>query len=318
MRGSSSARKLSNRSREHEASTVGEKASSLPPRRRERHGASREPRRGVNFAPRDIEELVKTSKIVPVDGHFVHSDMALTRGGNASARMRKNSVDSASTMAPGSNQTSPMLGFEASTWPSLRQASAPDWDFCSEEPDDDDDDDLWQDLPEPAVSLEDLPTSEESPKEFDPSPATHNRWCYVPAGGCVPPPTPSQQEVAQVSEVIAANSKPSFADVVRDQSNDQAGHVLPPAPGTMMPKFHARPVQRRNGGTSTEHDGDEYNADLDLDFVSRHFWTKDHKESWNTKARLKREQQEAGRHAQRVETSKDSGDEEDAEDQLED
>jgi len=285
---------------------AGEKASSPAPRRGERRGTSREPRRGVKFGTREMEELVEISQIVPVvernpwadsaldqpvqsDGKAVgaahclcadsaHSlgqlvfygppdfmDSALGRsilGSTAAGRMRKNSIDSdtASTKAPTSAEPSPMLGFviadsDATKWPSLRAASAPGWDFC----DGSDDEDL---LPDPAMSLDDDSTSGQ-----EASPAS---WCYVPASGYV------QSEVPQVSE---PNSKPSFADMVREQPTDQAGHVLPPAPAALMPPFRARPLQRRNAA-STQHAGDVADeVDEEADFVSgqHHGWTKKHK-----------------------------------------
>lgn len=294
----SAVRKLSHRSREREAIASGEKASSLPPRRRQ--GASREPRRGVNFATGEIEELVKTSQIVPVaPGQLVHSDIV---------RMRKNSIDSdtASTMAPTSAESSPMLAFvvadvNATTWPSLRQASAPGWDFCS---DASDDEELWQDLPEPAVSLDDDSTSEQSSKKSDASPAS---WCYVPAKGYVPPPT-MQLEVPEVSE---PNSKQSFADMVREQPTNEAGHVLPPAPGALMPAIRAQPLQRRNAAKSTQHDGvvaDEVNEELELCFLTQyHGWTKEHKASRNKRYQRGLAHQKACRADQRTGTSQNCG-----------
>jgi len=301
-------RKLSHRSREREAIASGEKASSLPPRRRQ--GASREPRRGVNFATGEIEELVKTSQIVPVSapGQLVHSDIVLTTGLKAGGRMRKNSIDSdtASTMAPTSAESSPMLAFvvadaNATTWPSLREASAPGWDFCS---DASDDEELWQDLPEPAVSLDDDSTSEQSSKKSDASPAS---WCYVPAKGYVPPLT-MQSEVPEVSE---PNSKPSFADVVREQPTDQAGHVLPPAPGALMPTIRAQPLQRRNAANSTQHDGDvadEVNEELEFGFLTQyHGWTKQHKASRSKRYQRGLAHQMACRADQRTGTSQNCG-----------
>jgi len=129
---------------------VGKKASSKGHR-----GASREPRRGVIFAAAELEELVKTSELVP------------------QTRPRKNSMDSdaASTMAATSAEPSPMLGFvvadDDDVWPSVREAAS-GWDFCSDVSEGDSD--MWQDLPEPAMNL-DIPFSEflmnaEAPLQF--------------------------------------------------------------------------------------------------------------------------------------------------------
>jgi len=316
-------RRLTHRSHEREVPAAGEKASALPPRRRERHGASREPHRGVNFATGEIEELRRTSEIVPVGhGYLVHSDIAVTKGGNASGRMRKNSVDSdaASTMAPGSTEASPMLGIlvadgNALTWPSLRETTT-GWDFCSDKHDDDDEDDddhLWQDLPEPAVSLDDPSTSAEFPLKLDASPAP---WFYVPACGYASPASQSQvPPVFEDKQVTTGSGKPSYAAVVQDQTNDQSVHVLPPSFGIKMPKLHALPVQRHNTGASTACEGqDTFNEDVGLGFASQyHGWTNEHKAAWNKKYAAKREQQKAGRADQR-QMIENCGDEDAAED----
>jgi len=260
---------------------------------------------------------------VPVGhGYLVHSDIGVAKGGNASGRMRNNSVDSddASTMAPGSAEASPILGVvvadgNASTWPSLRETTT-GWDFCSDKYDDDDEDDdhLWQDLPEPAVSLDDPSASAEFPLKLDASPAS---WFYVPACGYASPAPVSQSQVPPVSEdkqVMTGNGKPSYADVVRDQTNDESVHVLPLASGIKVPRLHALPVLCRNTGASTACKGqDTFNEDVGLGFVSQyHGWKNEHKAPWNKKYVAKREQQKAGR-ANQHQTIKNCGEEDDAE-----
>jgi len=289
----SETRNLSRRSREREATASGNKASSLPPRRQGRHGASREPRRGLNFAASELEELVKTSEIVPVGdgvdsaaafamGGLVHSNIVPHRGGS---RMRKNSVDSdtASTMAPTSAEPSPMLAFVVAdgkaspAWPSLREASS-GWDFCSDVSDDESD--LWQDLPEPAMSLgdADFALSAKAPESLE--------------------------------EAITAMPKPSFANVLRSESNDEATHVLPPAPGTLMPAFRARPLLRRSGVAATQHDGEamdddeeEEEANDELCFQQYHGWTKQDKASHSTNYQRKVAEKMALRADQRSQNS---------------
>lgn len=279
--------------RSHEAAANGEKSSSVPPRRRERNGASREPRRAVNFAAGEIEELVKTSQMVPViDGQArnLSVDSAVGKLG----RMRKNSIDedAASTIAPNSAEPSPLLGFVADgnalTWPSLREASS-GWDFCS---DASEEEDLWQDLPEPAVSLDVSPKSGETSTKSNPAPA---KWCYVPA---------------EQAEAVAASPKMSFADMLKEQPKVQAGHVSPPAPGTVMPTIRGRPLQRRTGGTSRTalqngDDADQINEDLELAFVSQyHGWTKQHKASRNARYQRVLKYQMAQRDNQRTQSRK--------------
>lgn len=308
---SSSMRKSCHRSRGLEVAASGEKSSSLPPRRRERNGASREPRRAVNFAAGEIEELVKTSEMVPVVdgkarnlsvdsavGKLVHSHLTSTTG--SVGRVRKNSIDSdaASTMAPNSAEPSPMLGFvadgNASTWPSLREASS-GWDFCS---DASEDEDLWQDLPEPLIALDESPQSGQSSKKSDASPAS---WCYVPAGGN----TPTEQ-----TEAITSSPKISFADMVREQPKEQADHVSPPAPGALMPTIRGRPLQRRSGSKSRTamcdgDDADEINDDLEDTFVTQyHGWTKDHKASRSARYQRVLKYQMALRDKQRAQSRK--------------
>jgi len=295
-------RKSCHRSRGLEDASNVEKASSVPARRRERNGASREPRRAINFAAGEIEELVKTSEIVPVaDGKTRNLSVDSMVGKLVTgSRMRKNSIDSdaVSTLAPNSAEPSPMLGFvadgNASTWPSLREASS-GWDFCSNASEDED---LWQDLPEPAVGLDETPQSGESSKKPNASPSS---WCYVPANG---------NAESDQQEAITSSPKMTFADMVREQPEDQVAHVSPPAPGAIMPTIRGRPLQRRNGSTSRTamldgDDADQVNEDLEHAFVSQyHGWTKEHKASHNARYQRVVKYQMAQRDKQRAQSKK--------------
>jgi hypothetical protein len=229
----------------------------------------------VKFGAEEIQELVETSEMVPVE--------------DGQPRARKNSVDSdaASTMAPSSAEPSPMLGCIAtddSTWPSLREATS-GFDFCSDASEDEDDD--WEDLPAPAVSLDESP----------PSVAYSRSEAYA-----------HNVEEAEILECKNVNPQMSFADVVRDQSNED-GHVSSPAMKALVPPFRAQPLRRRTSSAPTQlpadDDTDEINEHLFLE--QRHGWTKQHKAPWNTRYQRQVSTKTERRGEQRNQTSKSCG-----------
>jgi len=106
---------------------------------RRRESSSRGARRSIN---EDIDELVQTSALVPT-----------------CEAMQKQSFDSESvcTTAPPSAESSPALTVmaDAPLWPSLREACS-GFDFLSNCADEEDMAFLWEDLPEPALAMEEL------------------------------------------------------------------------------------------------------------------------------------------------------------------
>jgi len=221
--------------------------------REARRGSSREPKRGCNYDAAELAELVRTSELVPAIS-------------NLEQLMPKTIVDfdDTSTMAPSSAGPSPLIQMlfveqDSKAWPSLQQANlvqnCPGWTCCDEE-----DEDEFFELPEPAMSAEEAEALLQNP-------AT---WCVVP------PANP------QLSEESLKPVRPSFAEVLRSQSQALPPHVSTP----VMPSLRTSPSRRRS--CTEQHNGAADDSDLDdmngcHDFQSSHGWTKKDKSSRNYK-----------------------------------
>lgn len=218
-----------------------------------RRGSSREPKHGYNYDAAELAELVHTSEMVPTIS-------------NLEQLMPKTMVDfdDTSTMAPSSAGPSPLIEMlvveqDPKAWPSLQQAdlvqNCPGWTCC-----DDEDEDAFFELPEPAMSAEEAEALLQNP-------AT---WCVVP------PAKP------KLSEESPKPVRPSFAEVLRSQSQALPPHVSTP----VMPSLRTSPLRRRS--CTEQHTGAADDSDLDdmdgcHDFQSSRGWTKKDKSSRNYK-----------------------------------
>jgi len=244
-----------------------------------RDSTSRGPKQSPNSAIAQVDEPVQTCEVGPAEGNKAPAPTCKeyrTRCSSNSVRRsskvasverdelvetddfmpfgvtsRKGSCDSesASTLAP-SAETSPALTFVADaadadepTWPSLREATS-GFDFCS---DCSDSEELWEDLPEPALDIDD--------------------------------------SVPQAA--TAAKPKLSYAELLCQNPSGPSARVNPPACGTLVvPPNAKQPLQRPGHGISntvSPNDGDIHDQDFESHVTQRHGWTKQHKTSWNKK-----------------------------------
>lgn len=228
-----------------------------------------------------MDELVLASALVP----------ASCCTGVTSVDNFFDDFEAASTAVPSSAEQSPELTCmvsEAENWPSLR-AAAEGWDFCSEGEEASDLEDLWQDLPEPALSLE---GTESKKQDVDASPETPIAWFLVQ--DC--------DASAQQGESDEAVGKTTLASLLKAQTKDE-NKMLPSAAGAPIPAIRARPLQRRNATDwKKEETFLDNNDQAELESTPRHGWTKQHKESWNTKQQRKVVKQQGRRAEQSFKT----------------
>lgn len=211
-------------------------------RRQGKSGAMRGSRKGMNLTGSELEDLLKASELVPEGCSNKHSV----------------DVDTLSTAEPSSAEHTPELNCmvsEMEAWPSLREAVEKGWDFCSEGSDDED---LWEDLPTPALAMED-----DIEKHLDQQPK--NSWWLVPGSGSC--------ETEPVNSEAAEDAKSTFADLLRDQKSN----AQPPAAGYRS----AAPPSRRSGHRASGSEDEVIPEELQR--IQRHGWKKEHKASWNTK-----------------------------------
>lgn len=227
----------------------GRKSSSAPPARRDtarpqRENSGRTSRRGMNFPSSEIEELIQTSEMVPVFDHKT-----------VDSKLEQAQDYETSTVAPSSTKTSPALSTmvddsEASAWPSLREG-AMGWDFCSEHSENED---LWEDLPEPMVDLE------EFEKEFE------------------------------KIDISLPKSATSYADQVRGNHGPHVS-VQPPSSGVCLRAMTSMQEHRRDrSGSDSAQCHDDHDPMDHLDEgrdMRRHGWTKQQDMSWNKKQQRK-------------------------------
>jgi len=193
-----------------------------------------------------------------------------------------------STAAPSSAEQSPELNCmvsEAENWPSLRAAAENGWDFCSEGSDTED---IWEDLPSPAVPIDELET--ESQEMHSPTSEPLTSWLLVPGSDRVPEQASAENEEAP---------KLTYADLLREQEKNDA---MPPAAGTAMPAIRARPMPRRPGHTGEAGDSEDQSLCLaavgEYADARQHGWKRQHKASRNTKQQRKVAEREARRNVQ--------------------
>lgn len=215
-------------------------------RRQGKASATRGSRKGMNFTSSELEDLLKASQLVP----------------EGCCNKRSVDVDILSTAEPSSAEHTPELNCmvsEMEAWPSLREAVEKGWDFCSEGSDDED---LWEDLPTPALAMED-----DIEQHLDQQPK--NSWWLVPGSG--------SPETEPVNSEAAEDPKSTFADLVRDQQSN----AQPPAAGYRS----AAPAARRSGHRASGSEDEVIPEELQS--IQYHGWNQKHKTSWNTKQKRK-------------------------------
>jgi hypothetical protein len=248
-----------------------------------RRSNSRGARRGMNFGSTEMDELVMASTLVPTCCNAATSPVLKPVA----------DFETAST-APPSAEQSPELSCmvdEADSWPSLREAVESGWDFCSEAADSEE---FWEDLPEPALSIEGLEAgtkSEQSQEEGATS------WLIVREGEST-----SASNMAPTDEVA---TKATFADMLRERlarEDEVKDGLLPAASGASMPALRARPVQRRSRSAvnlSSTQELTEEDEQFEMHIQQWHGWKKEHKATWSAKQQRK----VAERQAQRISQS---------------
>jgi hypothetical protein len=168
----------------------------------------------------ELEELVQTSKLVP------KVDM------KTDTHVQMQPITPATT-APSSATTSPLLeciidDTAVDAWPSLREA-VNGWDFCS---DSSDPEDMWENLPEPAIDLDDY--------YVDLLEGAHTEKAVIAAS--LEDPGHSGEEEQE---------KATLADLLRGKQDADEISVQPPVLGARMPPSEHR-MRGRQIQASTE------------------------------------------------------------------
>jgi len=212
----------------------------------------------------EMHELLLASELVPTGCRQVADAISYE------------DADAVSTVAPSSAEQSPEITCMESdlvAWPSL-PTPADGWNMCDDESDMND---SWEDLPEPALSLEeDVEAMLEDAKVYTPSSESAASWWLIPGFGT----TDNLQAAAKNVDVP---SKSTFAELLRDQK----GHAtlacgVPPRP------MHSQVIQHTCGGGAAANkmvdDIDQVEAEVPTRW---HGWKNEHKASWNTKQQRK-------------------------------
>jgi len=232
---------------------------------RRRH--SKTARNGA-FRCDEIEELTLASKLVPTGCNVVKPSVEL---------------EVASTAPPSSAGNSPDLAClpsDAEAWPSL-PVSGEGWEFLN----DADDKELWEDLPGPALKLEEG-TFDEDDTDSENAKTGGSNWWLVPDSGA--------------DEATQAPAKASYADALKDSQLE-----VQPAPCQI--KVHLRAPQasrsqrRSTPKASSANDASDAQSS-DVNAQHTHGWTNHQKASWNKKLQRKVAAQKLRRMTQRCES----------------
>jgi len=196
-----------------------------------------------NLSGAEIQEIVSTSFLVPVEG--IKED----------TRVKMETVTPATT-APSSVLPSPLVGVvdaEAESWPTLREAVT-GWEFCSERSESEESD-MWETLPEPAIDVN-------SDEEF-----------LNVSNKDVPDPIFSGGE---------GEAPRTLAEILRKQLDvEGAGCCQPPMFGTRIPTHTSDACSTPclfKAPCVVDDECDQCEVVSDFRMPG---WSKDHKASWN-------------------------------------
>lgn len=201
-----------------------------------------------NLSGAEIQEIVSTSFLVPVEGI------------KADTRVKMETVTPATT-APSSVLPSPLVGVvdaEAESWPTLREAVI-GWEFCSERSESEESD-MWETLPEPAIDVN-------SDEEFL---------------------TVSNKVVLDPVRFEAAGEAPTtLAAILRKQLEVEKAGIQPPTFGLAVQARDSDVLLAPSVVNSSPcvpdddvHDAEYNQLELANDFRMPG-WSKDHKSSWS-------------------------------------
>mmetsp|Transcript_9560 Transcript_9560/g.15628 ORF Transcript_9560/g.15628 Transcript_9560/m.15628 type:complete len:259 (+) Transcript_9560:81-857(+) len=195
-----------------------------------------------NLSGAEIQEIVSTSFLVPVEGI------------KADTRVKMETVTPATT-APSSVVPSPLVGVvdaEAESWPTLREAVT-GWEFCSERSESEESD-MWETLPEPAIDVN-------SDEEF-----------LNVSNKDVPEPIFSGGE---------GEAPRTLAEILRKQLDVEGAGCQPPMFGTRIPAHTSDACSTSclfKAPCVVDDECDQCEVVSDFRMPG---WSKDHKASWN-------------------------------------